>query len=423
MLSLLINHLKHFPHLFNNLLYFPWFSPQLRRHLNCSLYHRRYHLFLYFGIQKYRRISINFQQIRLQILVQKDITPKKLKETLFSFYLLLSWEINKEEKFLDFLENGLGILFPDLVSEDLPSFYGFFASQFIIFVFALVTVVGQMFKEFRLILEIFLGVFVQSPSDVPRIEHHQFRSSIDQHITSNIKLIPIQQIRSNIMLNQSIMLNISILRLPTLLNWRIQFWFVIDHIVQSELTEIEFLGFQELVFELFDVGDELDSFALVAVPGFVDPEGLSGVVDELDLIGHDIESVGFGEDGDGFEVELGAGWDELVEGGEELGLDCDDVEVRDMVDQLLAFLKREIINFGWCLHPFEMVMRRELLLVCHQREPFALQDLLDKSWIISFPYIRFLRQYFLLFLHINFIDHRISKHWEFITNPIRCLII
>jgi hypothetical protein len=34
---------------------------------------------------------------------------------------------------------------------------------------------------------------------------------------------------------------------------RIQFWFVVYHVVQSELSEIEFLGLDELFFESFDV--------------------------------------------------------------------------------------------------------------------------------------------------------------------------
>lgn len=69
-----------------------------------------------------------------------------------------------------------------------------------------------------------------------------------------------------------------------------------DHVIECVLSKIELFGLYELFFELVDVSNQTNASALVEVARFVDPEAWGWVVDELDLVGHHVQTIGFGKE-------------------------------------------------------------------------------------------------------------------------------
>ena len=120
-----------------------------------------------------------------------------------------------------------------------------------------------------------------------------------------------------------------------------------------------------------DVSDHSNATALVEVPRLVYPNSRGVVVDKLDLVGHYVQPISFGQKGINFEadglalllqVQL-----QIPQSPQQLQLFGDDADVGNVIDQLLALSKRVEIDFPRRLHPLKKEVGRKLLLLMHDR--------------------------------------------------------
>ena len=120
-----------------------------------------------------------------------------------------------------------------------------------------------------------------------------------------------------------------------------------------------------------DVSDHSNATALVEVPRLVYPNSRGVVVDKLDLVGHHVQPISFGQKGINFEadglalllqVQL-----QIPQSPQQLQLFGDDADVGNVIDQLLALSKRVEIEFPRRLHPLKKEVGRKLLLLMHDR--------------------------------------------------------
>ena len=120
-----------------------------------------------------------------------------------------------------------------------------------------------------------------------------------------------------------------------------------------------------------DVSDHSDATALVEVPRLVYPNSRGVVVDKLDLVGHNVQPISFGQKGINFEadglalllqVQL-----QIPQSPQQLQLFGDDADVGNVIDQLLTLSKRVEIDFPRRLHPLKKEVGRKLLLLMHDR--------------------------------------------------------
>ena len=110
---------------------------------------------------------------------------------------------------------------------------------------------------------------------------------------------------------------------------------------------------------------------MVEVPRLVYPNSRGVVVDKLDLVGHYVQPISFGQKGINFEadglalllqVQL-----QIPQSPQQLQLFGDDADVGNVIDQLLALSKRVEIDFPRRLHPLKKEVGRKLLLLMHDR--------------------------------------------------------
>lgn len=103
-----------------------------------------------------------------------------------------------------------------------------------------------------------------------------------------------------------------------------------------------------------------------------------------------------------------------------------------MINNLFTFLERIKINFTWWLNPLIEIMRRKLIFFFHKNvlnfipfflkfQIFVMKIILDKFTIIAFANHNHPSLLFALVplmpIDLNVIKGRVSKDWEFFTEP------
>ena len=128
------------------------------------------------------------------------------------------------------------------------------------------------------------------------MEHSDARIAVEEEVASDIKFFMIDEKRLDVMLDKAILLQIAIfcLCLGFFFVGRIQLRFVVNHIIQCKLSQIELFRLYKLLLELVDITNESNTSALVEVSRFVDPNPRRIIIHKFDLIRHNIKSVSLG---------------------------------------------------------------------------------------------------------------------------------
>lgn len=146
---------------------------------------------------------------------------------------------------------------------------------------------------------------------------------------------------------------------------------VVQHVIKRVLAQVKLFGLDELLLELANVRDHPDPPTLVQITGLIYPQSFTLVVQERDLVRHDVQPIRFGHKVVhfhckficfGFRINL-----EFLQSFEQLQLRCKHTDnIWNVIGDLLALFKRVEIDFPWRLHPFEKVVRRKLILLLHE---------------------------------------------------------
>jgi hypothetical protein len=110
--------------------------------------------------------------------------------------------------------------------------------------FILEAIVGQMDAQIFLIFNIDLRVVFNGQSKISRVEKSNARTAVVEKVTSDIKFLLIEQKRSNVVLDEAVLLQICIFGFGLLVVFavgRVHLRFIVNHMVQSELTQVKFL--------------------------------------------------------------------------------------------------------------------------------------------------------------------------------------
>lgn len=154
----------------------------------------------------------------------------------------------------------------DLCNNGIPLSDTWFFLLFIVLMFMLEAVISEMNHKLVLVLYVLFIVFLDSKTQISWMEKYNIRSAVHQHITPDIKFTTINQQRSNILLDQSIVFEFSILILLfflLLLCFFEHVWLVIKHVVKWVFTKVEFFWLDELFLKLINICDHPNTSTLV----------------------------------------------------------------------------------------------------------------------------------------------------------------
>lgn len=182
-------------------------------------------------------------------------------------------------------------LLPDLGSDGIPLGDAGLLLLLVVLVLVLEAVVGQVHHKLLLALDVLFVVLLDGEAQIPWVEQHDVGLAIYQHVASDIEFASVDEQGPNVLLYQSVMLQVCVLAgLLTLLLLRFlqHVGLVVQHIIERVLPQVELLRLDELLLELVDVRDHSDAPALIQVAGLVDPQPFALVVQERDLVRHDI---------------------------------------------------------------------------------------------------------------------------------------
>jgi hypothetical protein len=128
------------------------------------------------------------------------------------------------------------------------------------------------------------------------MEHSDARIAVEEEVASDIKFFMIDEKRLDVMLDKTILLQITIFCLCSSFFFvgRIQLRSVENHIIQCKLSQIELFRLYKLLLELVDITYESNTSALVEVSRLVDPNPRRIIIHKFDLIRHNIKSVSLG---------------------------------------------------------------------------------------------------------------------------------
>lgn len=130
----------------------------------------------------------------------------------------------------------LSFLSTDLFLNQIPSTNTTLFFLLIVLMFVLVAVICEMDHQFILTFNIYLIIRVDRETEVAWMEQHDTGVTIDKHITANVELSSPKEERPDVVLDQSIMLEILIsFFLLFLLSFFEDVGLVLEHIVEREL--------------------------------------------------------------------------------------------------------------------------------------------------------------------------------------------
>ena len=125
----------------------------------------------------------------------------------------------------------------NLLFDKIPLLNSIFFFFFITFVFNLETVVSQVDTQIFIILNVLLSIVIYGESQISRIEESNTRTTVIEEIATNVKLLFVQQKRFYVVLNQSILLQLSIFCLSLLLIVvGIELRLIVDHVIQGKFS-------------------------------------------------------------------------------------------------------------------------------------------------------------------------------------------
>ena len=81
----------------------------------------------------------------------------------------------------------------------------------VVFVLVLETVVRQVNHQIGLILNVLLSIILNAQPQIPRVVKHDRWIAVHEHVTSDVKLLIVQQQRPHVMLNQPVVLQLRVL--------------------------------------------------------------------------------------------------------------------------------------------------------------------------------------------------------------------
>jgi hypothetical protein len=128
------------------------------------------------------------------------------------------------------------------------------------------------------------------------MEHIYARISVEEEVASDINFFMIDEKRLDVMLDKTILLQITIFCLCSSFFFvgRIQLRSVENHIIQCKLSQIELFRLYKLLLELVDITNESNSSALIEVSRFVDADSRRIIIYKFNLIRHNIKSLSLG---------------------------------------------------------------------------------------------------------------------------------
>jgi hypothetical protein len=225
-------------------------------------------------------------------------------------------------------------------------------------------------------------------------------------------------------LDQSVLLEILVFALLRRgLIGRVEFGFVVNHVVESELTKVKLFGLNELPFEGFNVANQTYPLPLIEIPRFIDPYSFGSVVYEVNLVGHHVQPVSLGDESIHARVHLLPlplqFKFKVFQGLQQFQLMSDHAYVWDVVDNLFALFEGVEVNFSRALYPFEKEMRRKLFLVSHQVELLPVLKIVGNQLaIVALAHKDLPGFHLIAVVEVHVVEGRVCKDREFVTQPL-----